>query len=433
MPDRRSRACTLLLPFTLLAAAPAAAGDQAPMTPAPPPVELTLDPPDAKLSADDSSVCRNGKLSSGPESVPILFCMRGVETQSLDIVVTIAEAGWSENISLLDRPEVAVAFLSDRRFEDFWPLLFRVGGADGGKLIEMVWRTRMERAAATPKGQASGDTLLSSLPGQSRAVVVEARILTRLGLTDAALDLLDQAMPKPDRKGRFNGRRSFETVALLMTRASTLHQAGRHDDALAAYRQVEDNMAIEERHRMNATVNRAALLAELGQASTALAVIEPAAQTYSLQSGSGRVEGSMRQFDWIRSCALYQVGRRDEAAGLVAGLFAATPASSHFFVPTGDSLEGRYRWCIGDADWISGKFAEGFEHALPSVGVVMMLYGRNPPFPRHEQTSEKARAKLVSMAPTDRLREPPAGWADLLDRVKLGVRARAIHAAAPAS
>jgi hypothetical protein len=418
MPDKRLRLAGLAAPLLLLASLPVEAAAPAEAA-APPQIELSIDPPGSATPLDDNEVCRAGKLSRGPESVETRLCLRAIKGQSLDMVVAIPVAGWSESFSLLDRPDVVIAYLSDSRFQDFWPLLLAFGGADGAELIAVALETRAARAAATPGGPAARDTLLSSLPDDSRAAVVEARILSRLGQTDAALERIDRAMPQPDRKGRFKDMRSFELVAMLMTRASTLRDAGRFDEALATYQQIEGNGAIEEGHRLNATVNRAALLAELGRGDDASGVIEPAALFYASRSNPGQVEGSMRQFDWIRACALHQVGRKAEAERLVADIFsAATPFSASFFVPAGESLESRYRWCIGDTEWVATKAAESLARPLPPVGVVAMLYGDGPPFPRHRQAMDIVKARLLQAAASSPLRAPPAGWADLLDREK---------------
>ncbi|WP_194953273.1 tetratricopeptide repeat protein [Sphingopyxis solisilvae] len=346
--------------------------------------------------------------------------------------MAIPEDQWSESLSLISAPKIAVAYLSDRRFEDFWPLLVRFGGEDGGKLIEAVVATRKERAAAIPRGPGSGDTLLSALGQASRAAVAEARILSALGLTPEANELLERTLPQPDRKGRYNKRKSFEWIAVSMTRAASLHNAGHPEDAIEIYRKMEQNDAIAAEYRLNAVINRAALLAELGQGAAALELIEPAARQFVVSPGDARIAGSMRQFDWIRGCALHSLGRSDEAQRVVSGIFSTPrPSSADFFVPAGRTLEARYRWCIGDLAWLNGEFRKELEQPFAPAAAVNILYGKTHPYPQHQQMTNAIRSQFRSPETIGRLREPPPGWRDLLDSDKLAVRARAIIASAP--
>ena len=358
------------------------------VAPDPSSIEISFDPPPADGAAvqDVNRICRAGTISNGIRSSPISLCLEAFDGHRLDLTLTIPEDQWSESLSLISAPKIAVAYLSDRRFEDFWPLLIRFGGEDGGKLIEAILATRKERAAAVPRGPGSGDTLLSALRQASRAAVAEARILSALGLTPEALELLDQALPQPDSKGRYNKRKSSEWIAVSMTRAASLGNAGRPEDAIEVYRKMEQNDAIAAEYRLNAVVNRAALFAELGQGAAALELIESAERQFVASPGSGKIEGSMRQFDWIRSCALHKLGRSDEARRVVSDIFSSPrPASKDFFVPAGATLEARYRWCVGDLDWLNGQFRRDLEQPLAPAGAVSILYGKAPPFPQHQQ------------------------------------------------
>jgi len=426
----------LRTPFAALLLTLACPAQAAPADAAPDPssIEISFDPPVADGAAvqDVNRICRAGTISNGVRSSPISLCLEAVDGQRLDLTLAIPEDQWSESLSLISAPKIAVAYLSDRRFEDFWPLLIRFGGEDGGKLIEAVLKTRKERAAAIPRRPGSGDTLLSALGQTSRAAVAEARILSALGLTPEANELLDKALPQPDSKGRYNKRKSFEWVAVSMTRAAGLQNAGYPEDAIEIYRKMEQNDAIAAEYRLNAVINRAALLAELGQGAAALELIEPAARQFVASPGDAQVAGSMRQFDWIRGCALHKLGRSDEAQRVVSGIFATPrPSSRDFFVPAGGALEARYRWCIGDLDWLNAQLHKDLEEPFAPAGAVSILYGKAPPYPQHQQMTTAIRAEVRGSEPMERLREPPPGWRDLLDSGKLAVRARAIIASVP--
>jgi len=417
--------------LTLAGPAQATPGDVAPD---PSSIEISFDPPatDGAAVQDVNRICRPGTISNGIRSSPISLCLEAVDGHRLDLTLAIPEDQWSESLSLISAPKIAVAYLSDRRFEDFWPLLIRFGGEDGGKLIEAVVATRKERAAAVPRGPGSGDTLLSALGQASRAAVAEARILSALGLTPEANELLERALPQPDRKGRYNKRKSFEWVAVSMARAASLHNAGHPEDAIEIYRKMEQNDAIAAEYRLNAVINRAALLAELGQGVAALELIEPAARQFVVSPGDAQIAGSMRQFDWIRGCALHNLGRSDEAQRVVSGIFSTPrPSSTDFFVPAGRTLEARYRWCIGDLTWLNGEFRKELEQPFAPAAAVNILYGKTPPYPQHQQMANAIRSQFRSPETIGRLREPPPGWRDLLDSDKLAVRARAIIASTP--
>lgn len=388
---------------------------------------INIDPPDTAL-IDDDKVCRSGKITAGSESAALTLCLAAVVEKSLNLTIAAPTAGLLNEFSLLDRPEVAVALLADRRYEDFWPLLLRFGGENGDKLVEVALRTRLTRVNETPRKARAGDALASSLDEKSRQAVAEAKILSTWGLTEAALARLDAVLPVPDAKGKIAGNDNFLWVGIQLQRANALRAAGRIDDVLATYSAVEANKLIDAEYRANATVNKAALLAELARPVEALAAIDKVSKMVEAAAAENEIEGSRRQVLWIRSCALDKLGRTQEAQTLVQGIFGAQPSvPNSLFAANGPSLEVRYRWCVLDRAWIARSISDDLKSSLPAPGSVQLVYG-GLDFPRYRAFVDAGRAELIPAEAVAHLREPPPGWIDLLDKRTRKKRAEPILA-----
>jgi len=108
-------------------------------------------------------------------------------------------------------------------------------------------------------------------------------------------------------------------------------------------------------YALNFPVNKAAILAEAGQSAEALALIDATLLQYNGQpkkvkgSGSTALPGSMRQFLWIRACALNGLGRHDEAKQEMSRLLQIDqPQMSSFVLDRNENIRLRAAICMRD-------------------------------------------------------------------------------------
>ena len=105
---------------------------------------------------------------------------------------------------------------------------------------------------------------------------------------------------------------------------------------------------------VNATVSRAALLAEWGRYSEALYAIETAESVFDEQNKGDRIPGSDRQFAWIRACALQGLGRIAEAEKAFARALGDREWRDPDFVIQNDrEVQLRARFCMRQADKVA--------------------------------------------------------------------------------
>ncbi|WP_145923418.1 hypothetical protein [Sphingopyxis macrogoltabida] len=235
-------------------------------------------------------------------------------------------------------------------------------------------------------------------------------------------------MPEPDAKGRLFGRENFCFVGLELRRGIILHRSKRYEEAIAVFSGLENNPMIEPTYRINGTINRAAILAETRRAEAALVAVDQAKALFAQMAGPRGVEGSHRQFDWIRSCALHSLGRADEAAKMVSGLFDEDiPSRGIFHIPSNESIEFRYRRCIADKAWFRDFLTKQMDSPWPHVGIESFFRTEKAESPLADLVAELRAAPFMQQE-LEQFRQLPEGWRDLADRDRRTVIARRILA-----
>jgi tetratricopeptide (TPR) repeat protein len=264
----------------------------------------------------------------------------------------------------------AIAILADTRLEPFWPEMEALLGENGSALREAgLTRARdaYRRGRATSLS-ASRATMESMNDADNRAILDLARALDVAGRLDEALALLDEELPRP-RAGRttLSDSRQYDRLSNRLRHAQLLYNNRRHEEALASLAALENDPLIAADYRINATVNRAAFLAELGRGAEALAAIDRAVAAFGSPGDAYRIEGSGRQFAWIRACALHLLGRADESAAAMAVVDAAPEriASTWASVPTTSSIGFRAALCLGNVDRIADVIGGYGDYGYP--------------------------------------------------------------------
>lgn len=298
----------------------------------------------------------------------------------------------------------ALALLADVRFQSIWPALARVMGADGTGIRDAVLREAQQGYTNGVAARAAGNTLESVNSGQVRSVLDYALALSVAGQVDEAVLLVRRHLPDVNTR-----RRDFDTqydwLSLKLREAQSLYNASRDDAALAVLDEVINNRNIRRDLRVNAMVNKAAMLAEMGQAALALSTIDAALEIF--EDSGLQLAGSDRQFAWIRACALHQLGRETEADAALGPLRSAPEIVTDPGVlqPPTTGIALRAALCMGDDVWVA-RLAEQSPYMIDYY-MILLQPGYRVANARLQPALDAARARLVGRPVMERFRVLP--------------------------
>lgn len=315
----------------------------------------------------------------------------------------------------------ALAIFADTRLEPLWPQIAGILGPDGTALrdenfaaAQAAWRRGRAPALTANRG-----TMESMNDADARAVLDYALDLDRAGRNDEALDLLARAMPQPN-DGRLSDERQYEYLSYSLRRAQNLYNNRRFDEAIAELERMEANELIYLDYRINATVNKAAYLVELGRHAEGLVAIDKALAHFRAGGGDAmRVDGSSRQFAWIRACALHHLGRRDEARTALGPLDRAPErqVAANAAIPTSSSIAMRAAFCLNDEERLAEVLRLRNGAAYPWAFANILQANWNPQIAGQTETLRRALARLAAEGVEFPVRQLPdsyraalAGW-----------------------
>jgi len=195
-------------------------------------------------------------------------------------------------------------------------------------------------------------TAQSAVREPVRALLQYTGLLTQVGRSAEAEAILRQRLaemqPKTDKSWS-----ALEWLTIASALANVRRDQEDYAGSIAYYKAIEKSLASGP-YAVNATVNRAALLAEVGQYAEALTVIEQASAAFARQNTDRRsvgdpVPGSDRHFAWIRACALNGLGRSQEAKTQLTVLAKdRTLQDKRFLIDPDNSLILRSSLCMKD-------------------------------------------------------------------------------------
>ncbi len=319
---------------------------------------------------------------------------------------------------------MAIAILADERMGPLWPAVETLLG-EGGDALRSAMLDRARAAAgrdsASPLSWRRG-TLESLNGASSRAVLDLARVLDIAGRPDDALALLDAQLPALRADGEEDDDREYSLLSNRLRYANLLYTNRRHEEALAALERVERDPQLGEDYRVNAAVNRAAYLAEMGRAAEALALIGRAGERFDDTDPSYAIDGSARQFAWIRACALRALGRDDEARAALHILDRSPerlPSRTGAVVPVTSSIELRAALCLGDVDRLAALLREKRD-VMPNPYGHLLQDGWPWAHARNAAHMRAAAALLAGEGAPLPVRQLPAAYAPMVSRAPLG-------------
>jgi hypothetical protein len=336
--------CALLFTSAALAQAPLPPQDMA-RAPSPqsPPAwtweDATPPSPNARYA------CRNARTATGV----LRLCVEGRRSGELLLVLSEMQGGDSvdlSTISLYTYHHLALAMLSDRRFSYFWPVIRTVGGADGRQLRSNALRAQLRDARIPPANPTTFDSVISAAQRRSLA---EAAVWAHWGERARAMAIIDALLPQPDQRGRFTDGQQYDWLAVELRRATLLTTLNDVPAAEAILRRLSADDRIWPGYRINADVNLAALLVEMGQPREALQLINAAERRFLGTDANATVSGSNRQFAWIRACAQLQLGQAQQAQTSLLGRQTTPDVPLNSWVPASqETIAARSERCMHD-------------------------------------------------------------------------------------
>lgn len=272
----------------------------------------------------------------------------------------------------LSSPNDVLRFLADRRMSVFWQPLKSWAGPS---LEVMRERITSQRRAAFERHRAefaTASTGQSTVGEPVKALLQLADFLIETGRAEEAEQLLRQQLAKMpfNLKGTQRGI-EWQSVASEIGRARKARMD--LDGAIAQFDYVERVMAGSP-YALNVAVNRAAFLAEAGRYQQALPVIEQAWSDFDKTRDDDDVTGSDRQFAWVKACALHGLGRKVEAAALMATIEPDQSLSDpDFMIEPNNSIRFRAAMCMKDVPAIKAMLLANFNSGAVAPSLLIWM------------------------------------------------------------
>lgn len=324
-----------------------------------------------QAAAADQAVRAGGVFTSGPDSYRIDLLVDG---DAAAIRVRRQRDG-VEQLLRVTEPTSALLILADRRLAFLWTALTDWAGPSLDKLRA---RTLADARRRWSQGwSAEPQTLTeSSVRPQTRALLQYTRVLWTLGLRDEANTMLRAALTANPLRSEWQ-RSEYAMVTIRL--ANQLFHAGDAPAADALYATMERVLG-GSGFAVNATINRAYLAVEQGRHADGLRLIDAAFAAFTGTSAPTKgkradvIPGSLREFAWIKACALHGLGRPEDAAALMGPVMAdREPRDDQFILTPNENLRMRAFMCMHDADAVAREMVGRIERATFSPGELVQL------------------------------------------------------------
>lgn len=333
----------------------------------------------------------------------------------LHILVSDKRSGQALALLPLEREQI-LGFLASTRLEPVWPRLMEFVGEDGSGLREALRR----RAVAIRQGgnaTAGRNSPLDHFNSGSTLSTMRASIfLADAGDFDEAYALLEARIARLEALERLSDDQQFDLLSLMLQRGQITRRRLDNSALIGIYQQIERHPRISAAYRLNAMVNRAATLAEAGEAQAALELVNRAQEQFN-ESRSLNVPGSDRQFAWIRACALKQLGELEAASRQFDLVEAASPEfrGAVGTIASTESIVLRAAFCMDD-DELLARELRGTGRELLERGALLFQRGLAWPDTRRPAAIERVRGRFAARGHMQAIRELPDSLIPALNR-----------------
>jgi tetratricopeptide (TPR) repeat protein len=275
------------------------------------------------------------------------YCLRSTPNGGLNIAIS-DPIGFDKTEYPVTMDD-ATKILTNKRYSPLHKQLSEWVGVGFEKL-----RQRLANRAY-PESVGSNN-LLAMQRGRNSILLSKNNDLRSLGYFDKALTQLDPVLARyPGDKKKLSDDKQWEWTSFTLAKASTLVLAGRLDDAVKVCEDFERQPLIDQSWKANTAINRAAYLAEAGRFKESLAALDFAQSVFDGSvpvNGGYKLDGSNREFMWIRACALHGLGRREEVSSLITSLYAMPEQLTSYSASMTPTMQIKIRlvFCMEDTD-----------------------------------------------------------------------------------
>lgn len=319
----------------------------------------------------DPALRVSGTVTAGVDSFAVALFIKG---EVAEVRVRRARDGEEQRFPVTE-PASALLILADQRLAFLWPALTAWAGPSleglRARALANIRRRWQDGWSAAP-----GSPTESSVRPRTRALLQYARALWSLGQRDEANGLLRARLAANERSSDWD-RAEYSMVTVVLA-----NQLYADDDAPAAdalHKETERALA-GTGYAINATINRAILAVEQGRYAEGLALVDDAFAAFQVVAGKTRVDkgeaipGSLRQFAWIKSCALHGLGRASEAVVWMRPVMAeAEPRGGGFILNSNSSVRVRAFMCMHDAGAVADEMVKRIEDTSLSPNELVTL------------------------------------------------------------
>lgn len=276
------------------------------------------------------------------------------------------------------RPYQALEILADRRMQFLWQPLEAWAGPNLERMRDRNLAQLRTAADAQIPGRPPARTSESTVRPKVRAIIQLAGFLTEVGQGAEAERVLQDQLNTM--KVKTDGSWSaIEWFSVAGTIASSRWERGDSKGAITQYELIERTLG-NSPFAVNATISKASFLAQSGRYADALSTIDALWERWNRDNREYKVSGSLRQFAWIRACALEGLGRHAEAeAAFLPVLQASETRDHHFVIETDDTLQFRGRICMQDVGAVTAMMTERLKNETLNDYVLALQPAYRPP------------------------------------------------------
>lgn len=312
--------------------------------------------------------------------------------------------GTTRRLRMIATSDDALAVLADERLAFTWPALLSWAGDD----LHILRDRSLARAKAAAEGKVSPlppeDDYQKNIGNENRATLQYIKALNDAGHMSEALTFARERLAAQPRGSLGNFMRSQLNLAI----AATLFRDGTWQETIDWLRNALADKAQDSPFKLAEKSTLAATLVRVGRYDEALEALDTAIAANSalktgLFSSVGRVPEVEYFYVAIRGCALYGLGRQEEASALFTKI-AVNPSMISGWSP-GSAARYMGISCTHDADWVAQEIAREITLASPAGTVFDMMQAAILYTPDRKVRDEALTRDVVIKARAGRVRQ----------------------------
>ncbi|WP_183629384.1 hypothetical protein [Novosphingobium sediminicola] len=311
--------------------------------------------------------------------------------------------GTTRRLRMIATPDDALAVLADERLAFTWPALLKWAGDDLQILRDRALKQAKEAAEGNAKSLPALNRMQQGIGGDNRAILQYIKILRDTGHFDEALAFAKERLAALPRGTAADFMRSDLKIRI----ADLLVGQGFLDQAIESLRNSIKEQTRPSPFQINEKTTLAEVLAISGRYDEALVALDAAIEAFKQLSPGlfpsyEKTPGSMAYFSAMRGCALYGLGRKDEAVALFARIKDQPGLTSSFSEFEEARIVGIS--CTRDPDLLAAEVAQRIMTAPPAGQIMIWLQGAELYGPAAKVREQALSREIVVKAMAGRVR-----------------------------